>query len=241
MKKLNRAIGMAVVGAVALGGIATPVSPAQAKTIKVCVKKSNGNVKFITKKNKKCKTGWVKRSWNTDKTQGPLSVGPIGPTGPAGPNWSVKDASGQTLGTYGGFFYGGPFLPYLGVYVGDGGLFMYRSDGTLINDNTFLYFQNNTCTQATTPPSAAPSQEQYLKSAGGPGRAVFQLLNSSTTQAWKVAESTTSSIPVAANSLFQKNGTTGACAAAAHAAGFVVPLTEAEAPKVASGGLRVIK
>jgi len=229
---MKRSIALVGALAVATAGLSV-AAPAQAKTIKVCVKKSNGNVKFITKKNKKCKKGWVKRNWN--------KVGPTGPTGSAGPNWTVKDASGQTLGTYGGFVYGGALLPYLGVVVGDGGLFLYRIEGTLINDNTFLYFQNNTCTQATTPPSAAPSQEQYLKSAGGPGQAVFQLLNSSTTQAWKVAESTTSSIPVAANSLFQKNGTTGACAAAAHAAGFVVPLTEAEAPKVASGGLRVIK
>ncbi len=118
---------------------------------------------------------------------------------------------------------------------------MYRSDGTLINDNTFLYFQNNTCTQATSPPASNATLEPFLKTAGGSGRAVFQLLNASTTQAWRIAETTTATVPVAANSLFQKNGTTGACAAAAHAAGFVVPLTEAEAPKVASGGLRVIK
>ena len=168
-------------------------------------------------------------------------MGPIGPTGPAGPNWSVKDASGQTLGTYGGFFYGGPFLSYLGVYVGDGGLFMYRSDGTLINDNTFLYFQNNTCTQATSPPASNAALEPFLKSAGGSGRAVFQLLNASTTQAWRIAETTTATVPVAANSLFQKNGTTGVCAAAAHAANFVIPLTPAEAPKVANGGLRVVR
>ena len=237
---MKRSIALVGALAVATAGLSV-AAPAQAKTINVCVKKSNGNVKFITKKNKKCKTGWVKRSWNTDKTQGPLSVGPIGPTGPAGPNWSVKDASGQTLGTYGGFFYGGPFLPYLGVYVGDGGLFMYRSDGTLINDNTFLYFQNNTCTQATSPPASNAALEPFLKSAGGSGRAVFQLLNASTTQAWRIAETTTATVPVAANSLFQKNGTTGVCAAAAHAANFVIPLTPAEAPKVANGGLRVVR
>ena len=229
---MKRSIALVGALAVATAGLSV-AAPAQAKTIKVCVKKSNGNVKFITKKNKKCKKGWVKRNWN--------KVGPTGPTGSAGPNWTVKDASGQTLGTYGGFVYGGALLPYLGVVVGDGGLFLYRIEGTLINDNTFLYFQNNTCTQATSPPASNATLEPFLKTAGGSGRAVFQLLNASTTQAWRIAETTTATVPVAANSLFQKNGTTGVCAAAAHAANFVIPLTPAEAPKVANGGLRVVR
>ena len=242
---MKRSIAFVGTVGIALAGLSV-TAPAQAKTMKVCVKTSNGNVKFITKKNKRCKKGWVKRTWN-DSVQGPLGVGPlgpvgpVGPTGPAGPNWAVKDASGQTLGTYGGFVYAGALQQYVAVVAGDGGFFLYRPDGVLINDNTFLYFQNNGCTQATTPASTNVALEPYLKSAGGSGRATFQLLNASTSQAWRIAETTTSTVPVAANSLFQKNGTTGVCAAAANPAGFVIPLTPAEAPKVANGALRVVR
>ncbi len=152
----------------------------------------------------------------------------------------MKDKSGQTLGTFGGFFYGG-FLPYVFVLLDDGGSFFYRSDGLLMNDNGILYFVNNGCTDAALYGGSSAGLDPYLKSAGGPGRAVFQVTNAPTANAWRVAETTTTTVPVAANSLFQKNSTTGACAAATHVAGFIVPLTPAQAPKVPDGSLRVVR
>ena len=59
--------------------------------------------------------------------------------------------------------------------------------------------------------------------------------------AMPVAETTTTSVPVVLNSLFQKSATTGVCSAATHPAGFIVPLTSAQAPKVSNGGLRVVR
>jgi hypothetical protein len=232
---MRRILAAGVAGGLVAAGLAFAPA-AQAKTVTACVKKSNGSVKFINKKNKKCKKGWVKTSWNSE---GPL--GPQGPVGPEGPNWTVKDKSGQTLGVFRGFYYGGGLLPYFWVTVDDGGLFIYGADGTLQNDNVALYFVNNGCTDAAVFGATNPTLEPYLKSAGGPGRAVFQVTNAPTASAWRVAESTTTTVPVAANSLFQKNPTTGACAAAAHPGGFIIPLTAAQAPKVASGSPRLVK
>jgi hypothetical protein len=238
MKKLLAivsATGMAATGVV----VAAPA--AQAKTVTACVKKSNGTVRFITKKNKKCKKGWVKSSWNSTGPSGPLGPqGPVGPVGPAGPNWTVKDASGQTLGTFGGFMFAGAMLSYIFVVLDDGGMITYLNDGRLLPDNGAL-FENNGCTQAALFSTSNPALDPYLKLAGGPGRTVFQVTNAPTASAWKVPETTTTTVPVAANSLFQKSPTTGVCSAAAHAGGFIVRLTPAQAPKVANGGLRLIR
>jgi hypothetical protein len=233
-----RANRMWVVLSVAgLGVAGLAVAPAaQAKTLNACVKKSDGSVKFINKKNKKCKKGWVKISWNA-----PGPAGPQGSMGAVGPNWRVVDKAGNTLGAFGGTYYGGTAFPYQIVILPDGGVVMYRADGILQNDNSSIVFVNNGCTDAAWFGPTNPSLEPYLKSAGGPGRAVFQVTNAPTANAWRVAESTTTTVPVPANSLFQKNPTTGACAAAAHAAGFIVALTPAEAPKVANGSVRVVR
>ncbi len=233
---------LALVGVTGMAAASIAVAPAaQAKTLKACVKKSDGTVLFINKKNKKCKKGWVKATWNSTGPTGPLGpLGPQGQVGPAGPNWTVKDKSGQTLGAFGGFFYAGPLLPYVFVTLDDGGSFLYRNDGQILADNSAL-FLNNGCTSAVLYSGSNPGLQPYLQSAGGPGRTVFQVTNSPTLDAWKIAETTTTSVPVAANSLFQKNSTTGVCSAAAHAVGFIVPLTPAQAPKLANGGLRVIR
>ncbi len=228
---------LAIVSAtgIAATGMVVAAPAAQAKTVKACVKKSDGTVRLINKKNKKCKKGWVKSSWNSE---GP--TGPQGPLGPAGPNWTVKDGSGQTLGTFAGFQYGGLLVNYMFVMVEDGGVFLYLSDGSVLAENAVL-FENNGCTDAAVFNASSAALDTYLKSAGGPGRTVFRVANAPTASAWKVAETTTSTVPVAPNSLFQKNPTTGVCSAAAHAGGFIVRLTPAQAPKVGSGGLRLIR
>jgi len=232
MKKL-----LAITVAVGISAGSLAMAPAaQAKTIKACVKKSNGAVKFINKKNKKCKKGWVKTSWNSE---GP--TGPTGPIGPAGPNWLVKDKNGSTLGTFSGYYNNG-LVPQVVVTAADGGVFRYTMAGVLDNDNGDVLFVNNGCTDAVIRRDLKANLVPYLNAAGGNGRAVFQVVNAPTATAWKIAATTTTDVPIGANMLFEKNETTGACAAATHAAGFYVPLTPADAPVVAApGALQIVR
>lgn len=59
---------LAIVAAAGVAGASLMAAPAaQAQTVKACVKKSNGSVKIINKKFKKCKKGWVKTSWNSEE------------------------------------------------------------------------------------------------------------------------------------------------------------------------------
>ena len=146
----------------------------------------------------------------------------------------------RTLGRFVGFLYAGPLLPYIVVVLDDGGAVMYSADGRIFADNAAL-FLNNGCTSAVLFANTNPGLEPYLKAAGGPGRSVFQVANSPTVDAWKIAETTTTSVPVAANSLFQKSSTTGVCSAATNAAGFILPLAPAQAPKLGNGAPRVIR
>lgn len=207
-------------------GIAPPAHAANG-TIKACVKKSNGRVKIV-EPNKKCKKGWKKVTWNSS-----------GETGPAGPAWVVKDANGTTLGSFSGYYTSG-LIPQIMVTSGDGGLFRYGTDGVLANENGLLRFRDGACTQGAVFDPTAANLTRYLRAAGGPGRAVFQVTDAPSATAYKVDASTTSTTTVAANTLFVKNGTTGACTAFANPAGFIVPLGDAPAPVVAKGPLKVI-
>ncbi len=227
MRKLFAIVAAAGVAAT---GVGVTAPAAQAKTIKACVKKSDGSVKFINKKNKKCKKGWKLKTWNSE-----------GPQGPAGPNWIVKDKNGTTLGTFAGYSNIG-LLPIVSVMVDDGGLYSYDADGVLNNNNAALLFLNNGCTDAVIRRNTNAELQPYLRSAGGNGRAVFQVTNATTASAWRVAATTTTTVPIAANMLFKKDSDTGACSAATHAAGFYVPLSTATAPVVAAPGpLQIVK
>jgi hypothetical protein len=212
------------------------VAPAQAKTIKACVKKSDGTVKILKKK--KCTKGWKKVTWGTKGPAGQNgsngSNGSNGMPGPAGPNWVVKDKAGKTLGTFAGYGFG--LLPLVSVIAADGGVFGYAADGKLQNDNATLYFRNNTCTDAAWWGSSSSELQKYLDSAGGAGRAVFQVTGAPTASAWQVASTTTSTIGVGGATLFKKNATSGGCGAFANPAGSIVPLTPAPAPVVAATG-----
>ncbi|MFN8128237.1 MAG: hypothetical protein U0R28_05515 [Candidatus Nanopelagicales bacterium] len=229
---------LAIVAAAGVAGASLMAAPAaQAQTVKACVKKSNGSVKIINKKFKKCKKGWVKTSWNSEGAQG--VQGPQGVPGAAGPNWLVKDKSGVTLGIFSGYFSAG-LVPTVMVTGEDGGVYMYSTNGTLLN--TVDYFTNNGCTDAAVWGLTNGDLKPYLNAAGGSGRAVFQVTGAATASAWKIAATTTTTIPVPANSLFTKNSTTGACSAATHGAGFIVQLTPALAPVAAAPGpLQIVR
>ncbi|MEZ5159209.1 MAG: hypothetical protein R2687_10295 [Candidatus Nanopelagicales bacterium] len=211
-------------------------APAQAKTIKACVKKSDGTLKILKKK--KCKKGWKKVTWGTKGPAGQNgssgSNGVNGVPGPAGPSWVVKDEAGKTLGTFAGYGFG--LLPLVSVIAADGGVFGYAADGKLQNNNADLFFRNNACTDAAWWSVTSSGLREYLDSAGGAGRAVFQVTGAPTASAWKVDVATTTTTYVPGNTLFKKNATTGACAANANPAGYIVPLTSAPAPVVAATG-----
>jgi hypothetical protein len=228
---------VACTAALALSAAGVAIAPAaQAKTITACVKKSDGSVKFLNKKNKKCKKGWVKRSWNTTGPQGPQ-----GSQGPAGPAWLVKDKNGVTLGTFAGYYSTG-LVPEVSVTTEEGAVFQYKMDGTLVSDNENLHFLNNGCTDAVVFRPTKPDLVPYLQAAGGNGRAVFQVTGAPTVSAWRVAAQTTTDVPVGAGMLFKKDTGTGTCAAAGNAAGFYVPLTPAAAPVVpAPGPLQIVR
>lgn len=226
---MRKTFTIVAAGAVMAAGLAA-APPAQAKTIKACVKKSDGSVKFINKKNKKCKKGWKLKTWNSE-----------GPQGPAGPNWQVTDKNGVLLGTFSGYSAAG-LIPVILVTTADGGVFSYDSDGTLNNNNGGLLFVNNGCTDAVIRRNTNADLAAYLRAAGGNGRSVFHVANATTASAWRIAATTTTTVPVAANMLFQKDSNTGTCSAATHPAGFYVPLTPATAPIVAAPGpLQIVK
>ncbi len=235
MKKL---FAIAAVGGLAAASMA--VAPAaQAKTVKACVKKSDGSVKFINKKNKKCKKGWKLKTWNSAGPQGPA-----GPGGPAGPNWTVKDKNGVTLGTFSGLLQHRPASDGLRHHRRRRLCSGTRMDGLLGQRQRGLLFTNNGCTDAvifaatTTPDLKAVSEVgrwQRSHRVPGDGCPDGQCLEDRGDHHHDACRSRPTS-------LFKKNSDTGACAAATHPAGFYVPLTPATAPVVAAPGpLQIVR
>lgn len=205
------------------GGVFGIAPPAQAATttLHACVKKKTGQIRFV-KPTKKCKKGWKRVTWNT-----------------TGPDWVVKDRNGTTLGRFSGYYATG-LVPELVVTADDGGIFRYGMDGILDNDNGFLNFRDAACTQAAVFDPVAANLQKYVRAAGGAGRAVFQVTGAPVASAYRVDSATTASAAVAANSLFEKNSTTGVCTPAMHPAGFIVPLADAAPPVIATPPLSVV-
>ena len=88
-KKSSRiALATALGASVLVAGSAAV--PAQAKTVKACVKKSTGELRILTGCKKKCKKGWKKISWNQKG-----DTGPQGEPGCAGPEPDRQGRHGQ--------------------------------------------------------------------------------------------------------------------------------------------------
>lgn len=207
-------------------GIAS--EPAQAKTIRACVKKSNGEVRIV-KKNKKCKKGWKKASWNAG--------GPSGAQGPAGPNWVVKDRNGTVLGKFAGIFHAG-LVPEFEVIADDGGIYQYSIDATLDNDNGWLLFRDAGCTRAVVFEMVADYLTPVVRSAGSAGRAVFQVKDAPSATSYKVPSGAVAE-SIGAATLFERDGDTGTCGAIGNPPGFVVALADAAPPVIATPPLTV--
>ncbi|HNE89093.1 MAG TPA: hypothetical protein PKL68_02640 [Actinomycetota bacterium] len=148
-----------------LGGAAVP---AQAKTVKACVKKKSGEVRILTGK-KTCKKGWKKVSWNQKG-----KTGPQGNPGAQGPNLVVKDGTGKVLGKFLGVLPQG--ITIISVEI-DGGSYLYLPSGALYPgfSSSSPSFKNNTCTGPAYVSSSSASSTQFLTgSAGGPTRFVYR-------------------------------------------------------------------
>ena len=124
------ALSLAVIGT---GAVGVPASvAADTDMVYACVKKSNGEVRIVTE-TKKCKSGWVKISWNVT---GP--VGPAGPVGPVGPNRMLLDAKGAAVGT----LLSAASWGYFNV-ENDGGLYTVYQNGQLETD--YVYYTDSKC------------------------------------------------------------------------------------------------
>ncbi len=144
--------------------VAGGVAPSQAKTVKVCVKKSTGEMRLLSKK--KCKKGWKKVTWNQKG-----DTGPQGNQGAQGPNLVVKDGGGNVLGDLVGTL---PMSLEVVMVRVNGGIYMYRFDGVVYPMGSPAY-KNNTCSGTAFIPSTSATTTAFLTgSAGGPSRLVYR-------------------------------------------------------------------
>ena len=88
----GRAAAAAVVGAIAVAGVAYATIPTNG-VISACYTKSGGNLRVIDSSTGSCSSKETSLAWNVQGVQGPAGAtgakgadGPAGPTGPAGPS-----------------------------------------------------------------------------------------------------------------------------------------------------------
>lgn len=211
-------------GLLAAGGAA----PAQAKTVKVCVKKSSGEMRLLTKK--KCKKGWKKVTWNQKG-----STGPQGDQGAQGPNLTVKDGTGKVLGRFVGLFPAG--IPLMFVEI-NGGIFLYGPNGQIFPAfSSSPYFKTNTCDGTAYLESLSPQTTQLItQSAGGPGRIMHRVTNPApgAIKAWSLTATTET-----VNQMMYKLNDTGACVVDVNFNGTLVALQPVTPPADVPGPLTI--
>jgi len=227
-KLVRTTVAAAVVAGGLVAGVQVPA--AQAKTVKVCVKKKSGEMRLLTKK--KCKKGWKKVTWNQKG-----DTGPQGNQGADGPNLKVKDGNGATLGTFLGVFPQG--FPLVFVQI-DGGAYTYTPNGLLYPAGSGSPdFKNNTCSGTAYLTASSPLSAQLLTgSAGGPGRLVYRQTtpNLGAALAWQFTTTTENAVAV---QLYELNSA-GACVAdGGPFNGILVALSPVTAPQDVPGPLTI--
>lgn len=214
----SRVVGAAMSTALGAGLLAGSVSvPAQAKVIKVCVKKSTGEMRMLTKK--KCNKGWKKQTWNAKG-----KTGPKGDTGAQGPNLLIKDGTGNTVGRYLGTYPGA-----FGVYTVEinGAAYTYLSNGRLYGYGSPA-FKTNTCQgTAYAPADNATEASLYTGMAGSSSRVVHRATNPTfgPARAW----SFTTTTEVVNQNIYRLNEF-GACVFDEVYSGYLVTLQDVTAP-----------
>jgi hypothetical protein len=202
--------------------------PAQAKTVKVCVKKSSGEMRLLTKK--KCKKGWKKVTWNQKG-----DTGPQGNQGAQGPNLTVKDGTGKVLGRYVGLYPAGFALMFVEI---NSGIYLYAPNGQLFPGfSSSPSFKTNTCNGTAYIRSSSPQTTQlYTQSAGGPTRIVYRVTNPvpGAISAWALTATTES-----VNQTMYVLNSSGVCTADGNYNGTLVALQSVAAPADVPGPLTI--
>ena len=214
------------------GGVGVP---AQAKTVKACVKKSTGELRILSGKKKKCKKGWKKVSWNQTGATGP--TGPVGPTGAQGPSQLVKDGTGKPLGKFLGIYPAG--LPIISVLI-DGGAYLYYPDGKVLPlGGASPSFKTNTCNGTPYVESTSAQTTAFLVgSVGGPTRVVYRPSSPTLgpTSAWAFTATTENAVNVQTYAL----NNAGVCTAEVGLfTGTLITLQQVTAPPDVPGPLTI--
>lgn len=203
--------------------------PAQAKTVKACVKKSTGEVRILTGR-KKCKKGWKKVSWNHKG-----ETGPQGNQGAQGPNLTVKDGTGKVLGKFLGLYPAGFAVMFVEI---DGGSYAYAPSGVAYPFGSGSpAFKTNTCNGTAYARSSSPQTTLLITgAAGGPTRLVYRKTNPSLGPAFAWAFTTTTE---SVNQIMYVLDDTGACVADGNHNGTIVAVQSVTAPPDVPGPLTI--
>ena len=209
------------------GGVA---APAQAKTVKACVKKSTGELRILSGKKKKCKKGWKKVTWNQKGDPGPQ-----GNPGAQGPNLVVKDGTGKVLGRYLGLYPAGFALMFVEI---EGGAYTYAPTGVVYPvGGGSPAFKTNACNGTAYLRSSTPETTQLMTgSAGGPTRIVYRRTNPSMgpTFSWALTATTET-----VNQIMYTLDSSGVCVADGNHNGTLVALQSVTPPPDVPGPLTI--
>lgn len=210
---------------VAAAGIAlVAAAPAAAATITICVKSKSGEVRFRSgaAAKKKCAKGWKRVRWSTTGKKGaagipgipglPGTAGAPGQQGLTAPAFSIKDATGATVGALVGFLPQG--FPFYSV-LREGGVFQYLGSGEAFSlGSPPPKWKANDCSgTAYLTASGSLTPATWAKLFSGPFRTLFRTLSPAgvfgPTSAWKGSGALEA---VVATQLYSRNSTTGVCA-----------------------------
>lgn len=215
------------------GGLAVTQPASAAKKYTACVKKSNGEMRLLLGKSKKCKKGEKKRTWTKAGPTG--GKGPDGPTGQANTFGYVVDGNGTIIGpSMGSSSYPIPVFPVLI----DSGIFYYYSNGWLIPSGTIPYFDNASCT-GTPFATASDTTERDLIAQDSTFRVVSRGSTPTSllpARAYKVNGAATSAL----NQPRYHLNSSEVCTADSAFTGYLIPLVAVTAPQDRPGPLKVV-
>lgn len=240
MKKLAALVcGTALVA----GGmvVATPASPAGAATVKACVNKKSGDIRFLTgTKKRKCKKGWKKITWNQQGAQGPQ--GPQGNTGATGPKMVAKDGSGNVIGPLASVYpIGGA---YFSILV-NGGVYLYEPSGRVVPVITPVYKQADCSGTPYVDTTSAETRDIYVAGVGSSARFTYRATTPTwgATSAYAMSGSSESNVaPAPAIALYERDSSGTCVLESAAFNGYLITLTpQASPPADVTGPITIVE
>lgn len=241
---------VALLAAGLVGVAVVPPATAGAATITACVKSKTGDVRIRSgaAAKKKCAKGWKRVRWSTSGPAGKQGLpgaagalglpGAAGTQGPAGPAFTVRDATGATVGQYMGLVANG--IPFYSV-LREGGFYYYLGSGQAYPLGS-PDWKLNDCTGTAYSKGVANLNAASLSLLfAGPFRMIFRTVSTTgtfgPTSAWK-GRGTTEAIT--ATQLYRRNGTTGVCETDnSPYTGDIAPLDPISAPPDFTGPLSI--